>query len=65
MQVSRWSLGDQILVVVVVWLGGLLACNVGWNPGLSVLNLGPGELTVLLLVAVIFISPGSSRGEDD
>jgi hypothetical protein len=54
MKSTRWSLGDWALVVGVVVLAVVFFRN-AW-PALT-FNLGPGELVVLGLLAVIFFGP--------
>jgi hypothetical protein len=54
MKSTRWSLGDWALVVGVIGLAVVFFHN-AW-PVLT-FNLGPGDLLVLGLVAVIFFAP--------
>lgn len=54
MKSTRWSLGDWTLVVGVVGLAVVFLHN-AWRA--LMFNLGPGDLVVVGLLAVIFFAP--------
>jgi hypothetical protein len=64
MKASRWSLGDKVLVVVVVWLATIFLGSVAWNRGWKLpFGFSVPEL-VLLSLAIFYFRP-SRWGRDD
>jgi hypothetical protein len=65
MKASRWSLGETILVVIVVWLAtinlGALAWNHHWRLPFGV---EVPELVLLLVIAMWFFRPKRGNRED-
>jgi hypothetical protein len=65
MESGRWSLGDRILVVVVISLAGLFVAAFARNHGWPTFGLGPAETTLVFLLAFWFFSSSRKRGRDD
>lgn len=65
MKASRWSLGDTILVNVVIALSGLLVWAVARNHGWPTFSLGPVETSLLFVLVFYFFSTSRKRGGDD
>jgi hypothetical protein len=57
MKTVAWSLPEKVLLFAVLWLLGLFLWLMATNRGWPTFNLGPGEITLLLLLAFIFLGP--------
>jgi len=66
MKASQWSLGDKILVAVVVWLGAVLLGAVAWNHHCRLpFGFEAPELVLIIIIAFAFLRPSRRRGGDD
>ena len=66
MKTSRWSLGDSILVAIVVWLGTILLGAVAWNHHWRLpVGFEVPELVLIIIIAFAFLRPSRRRGGDD
>jgi hypothetical protein len=65
MKTAQWSLGDRILVAVVISLTGLLFAAVARNHGWPTFGLGPAETSLLFLLVFYFFWSSRKRGGDD
>ena len=66
MKTSRWSLGDSILVAIVVWLGTILLGAVAWNHHWRLpFGFEVPELVLIIIIAFAFLRPSRRRGGDD
>jgi hypothetical protein len=65
MKASGWSLGETILVVVVVWLAAIFVGALAWSRGWhGVFGMEPPELVVISLLVFWFLSLSKKRGDD-